>query len=435
MVEERLEFRFSNSVRVLSLLFSLFFLFTLAPSPLHAQSPKKRPPTGRRLQSLVREYLEGDSETRTRLRSEADRDLAPLPSGSSLGRLRRSLLKAARKVGPKLNLSGKHFFYEEERGKYIVEGKPGKALFIGLHGGGVGVGDAEGMAAGMGGGGWLWIFPEVLEKTELGWTTSGTDQFVLELIEAAKRTTRIDPNRIYVTGHSMGGYGSWTLGAHHADVFAGSAAYAGGPSPIYRRRGSKEVSQLVPGVIPNFYNLPILFFQSLDDPKVSPEANLFAHKKLKDWKKKHPGGFPFRYVEATDRGHDPPKEGYLPTQKWVAQHERNPRPQKFLWQPVLPWKKHFYWVYWHQPTLRSILQVESRPEENKVEVKTLRGSRKIEKLTLLLGPPLVDLDREIVVEVNGTERFRGSVERSFSTLLLTLPRNDPQLLFDARIDF
>ncbi len=382
--------------------------------------------------------MNAGEEKRRSMRDTADASMAPLKAGSNLKRLRSSLLKEARKVGPKLNLkAGTHFFYdrEKERGKYIIKGSLGKSrsLFLGLHGGGVGSGEAESMAALMGGGGWLWIFPEVLEKTELGWTTSGTEEFILELIEAAKRSTKVDPNRIYVSGHSMGGYGSWTLGAHHADVFAGAAAYAGGPSPIYRRAGSKEISQLVPGVIPNLATLPLLFFQSLDDPKVTPEANLYANKKLVKWKKDYPDLYNFRYVEVNDRGHAPPAEGYLPTQKWVASHDRIARPRHFIWQPVLPWKKHFFWIHWEKPGRKPILSVKAN-DDNSIDIQVLRGTRKLPGLSVLLGEPLVDLTKKVTIRVQGKEKFRGMVERSFSTLLLTLPRNDPQLLFDARVD-
>ena len=55
-------------------------------------------------------------------------------------------------------------------------------------------------------------------------------------------------------------------------------------------------------------------------------------------------------------------------------------------------------------------------------------------LSILLGEPLVDLDDEVVILVNGEERFKGPVERTFSTLLLTIPRYDEHLLFDARVD-
>jgi predicted esterase len=405
-------------------------------TPVHAEPRKRTPPRGKELEKLAQEYGDApDEAARREIRDRLDAEFAPLVAGSTLKGLRRSLLNIARKNAPRIQLSGTNYFYDEDKklGKYIVKGGPSKTLFIGLHGGGVGEGDAESMAAGMGGGGWLWIFPEVLEKTELGWTTSGTEEFVLELVEAAKRTARVDPDRVYVTGHSMGGYGSWALGAHHPDVFAGVAAYAGGPSPIYRRNTDREVSSLVPGVIPNYYNTALLFFQSLDDPRVTPEANIFAHQQLLDWKEKHPGGFNFRYVEVTGRGHDPPEEGYLPTQQWVASHRRTARPTKLIWQPSVPWKRHYHWLYWEDPERAAILQAEVT-EANIIDIKALRGARNLKRLTVLLGEPLVDLDEEVVVRLNGEEAFRGIVPRTLSTLLMTMSRNDEQLLFDARVD-
>src|SRR5204862_5764071 len=82
--------------------------------------------------------------------------------------------------------NGQAFFWEKEkRGLYIVGGetKKPKALAICMHGGGAGEGEAASAQAGyedaLRGLGWLAIYPEVLEKTEHGWTDSGTEEFVL----------------------------------------------------------------------------------------------------------------------------------------------------------------------------------------------------------------------------------------------------------------
>jgi len=61
-------------------------------------------------------------------------------------------------------------------------------------------------------------------------------------------------------------------------------------------------------------------------------------------------------------------------------------------------------------------------------------SKRVAVLESELGAPLFDLDDDVIVRVNGEERFRGKVARTFSTLLMTLPRYDPDLLFDARVD-
>lgn len=391
-----------------------------------------KPPRGKALKKAVIAYLDADRGTRHRMRKQWDETLAPLDA-KKLPALRKELLKIAGKHGPKLARAGTHYLLDEEqkRGKYIASGKPAKTLFISLHGGGAGSGTAS---AFMGGGGWWWIYPEVLEKTEHGWTDSGTEQFVMALIEAAKRTGKVDPNRIYITGHSMGGFGSWTIGAHHADVFAGIAPYAGAPTCVKDERDvSGPYVAVQPGVLPNLFTMPLHFFQSGDDKNVPPEANDFAHKALLELKKKWPDGFPFRYDRVEGRGHAPPQEGYLPSQKWLASHVRNPRPAAFLWQPVLPWKKHFYWVYWDRAEMEAILEVRAL-EGNVVDIKTHEGSGDVSGLSVLVGPPLFDVKQEVTVRVNGEQLFKGAVQHTFSTLMLTLVRNDPGLLFDARID-
>lgn len=400
---------------------------------------KKRVPKGTSLKKIAVEYLETDADGRRVLRERIDREYAPIPAWQE-DLLRKELLKLAARTGPRLDTSsGLHYFHDEEekRGKYIVKGKPGKTLFIGLHGGGEGSGDAGAMAAAMGGGGWWWIFPEVLEKTERGWTDRGTDEFVLELVEAAKRSAKVDPNRVYVTGHSMGGYGSWTLGAHHADVFAGAAAYAGGPTVVYDGPDHGErferILDVEYGVLPNYYNSNLLVFQSLDDRNVPPGPNRFAARALESWKQRHPDGFNFRYIEVDENGHRRPPEGYLPTQQWLASHERVARPKKLLWQPVLEWKRQFHWVWWQDPEQNALLQFEVG-DDNSIDVTTLEARGDLQGMSLLLGEPLIDLDQEVTVRVDGEEVFRGVVDRTLSTLLMTLPRNDPELLFSARVD-
>ena len=390
-------------------------------------------PKSRALKKLVQAYLDAKPADRKRMRDEWDRTLVPLDP-KTLPKLRKELLKITSKHGPKIRKSGTNYFFEKKKsGKYIVQGKPGKALFIGLHGGGAGSGDAGAAAGAMGGGGWWWIFPEVLKKTEHGWTDSGTEEFVMDLIEAAKRTAKVDPNRVYITGHSMGGYGSWTLGAHHADVFAGAAPYAGAPTAYYRSPTDKTVTGIQDGVLPNFYNLPLHVYQSLDDLNVTPESNIFANKALQELKKRFPEGFNWKYVEVNGRGHAAPQEGYLPSQKWLASMPRVPRPKTFLWQPALPWKRHFYWLYWQSPELAALLEVRAKPN-NHIEITWHEGSGASEGQSVLLGEPLVDLSKPVTVAVNGETLFEGVVQRTFSTLMMTLPRNDEHLLFDARVD-
>jgi predicted esterase len=49
----------------------------------------------------------------------------------------------------------------------------------------------------------------------------------LEVLELAQKQWRTDPYRVYLTGHSMGGHGTWHVGLSHPDRFAAIAPGAG----------------------------------------------------------------------------------------------------------------------------------------------------------------------------------------------------------------
>jgi len=60
----------------------------------------------------------------------------------------------------------------------------------------------------------------------------------LQVLGIAKSTLNIDPNRIYLTGHSMGGHGTWILGAQYPDQFAAigpSSGWVSWKTYVFRR--------------------------------------------------------------------------------------------------------------------------------------------------------------------------------------------------------
>lgn len=57
------------------------------------------------------------------------------------------------------------------------------------------------------------------------------EQDVLDVIAEVRRDYKIDPNRIYLMGHSMGGYGTWSVAIAHPDLFAAIGPISGGGDP------------------------------------------------------------------------------------------------------------------------------------------------------------------------------------------------------------
>jgi predicted esterase len=57
------------------------------------------------------------------------------------------------------------------------------------------------------------------------------EQDVMDVLAEVERDYRIDPQRIYLMGHSMGGYGTWSVAMAHPDVWAALGPISGGGDP------------------------------------------------------------------------------------------------------------------------------------------------------------------------------------------------------------
>ena len=56
---------------------------------------------------------------------------------------------------------------------------------------------------------------------------------LLALLDEVEKTYRVDKSRVYLTGLSMGGYGTWELGINNPDRFAAMAPICGGANLIH----------------------------------------------------------------------------------------------------------------------------------------------------------------------------------------------------------
>lgn len=410
---------------------------------LSASQEVKVPSAGAQ-KKLVEEYLKLDAWTPEGVsrRSEILKAVESVPPLTD--RTLKSWLKLMEKgsgKGPELEkTSGRHYFWSDpkedvEKGLYIIGGKTKgpKGLLIAMHGGGAGSGDAGPAASSWEGTAkdhdLLLIAPEVIEKTEHGWTDTGTEEFVIQLIERALRTFDIDPGRVYLAGHSMGGYGTWTLGGHHADRVAGLTPSAGAPTPITGVSGDFE--RIVEGIIPNLYNVPIRIYQSDDDVQVPPEANRVAAKQLEAAQKAY-GGFDFEYWEVSGRGHNAPPGGYSALFDKVGERRRVSRPTRIVWQPELVWKHDFYWLHWPESSKRAILTADLDREKNEIKILVTGGGS--HGLSVWLDDQMVDMEKEVTIYVGGAEVFKGVPVRTLTALLESAGRGDSEYMFPARVD-
>lgn len=90
---------------------------------------------------------------------------------------------------------------------------------------------------------------------------------ILTLVEETAKTHPIDRNRIYLTGLSMGGFGTFDMLARSPETWAAAIPICGGGDPKSAEK---------------FKNLPIRIFHGDADTVVAPTASILMHDALKE---------------------------------------------------------------------------------------------------------------------------------------------------------
>lgn len=128
---------------------------------------------------------------------------------------------------------------------------------------------------------------------------------VMDVIAEMRRDYNIDPDRIYLTGHSMGGFGTWSVAMNHPDVFAALAPVSGGANN--------------PAAMSKIAHIPQLVVHGDNDPTVPVERSrvmVATGKKL---------GAEIKYIEVPGGDHG---TVVAPTFKdvfdWFDAHRRKP---------------------------------------------------------------------------------------------------------------
>jgi predicted peptidase len=124
------------------------------------------------------------------------------------------------------------------------------------------------------------------------------------LLDYVIRKYRVDKNRIYLTGASMGGSGTWAFATAHPEKFAAIVPVCGSGDPA-------EAGKLT--------GLPIWVFQGEDDPVV----HLARAQEMVDAVNQAGGNV--RFTVYPDTGHDAWTQAYNDPElyHWLLQHKRH----------------------------------------------------------------------------------------------------------------
>jgi len=219
---------------------------------------------------------------------------------------------------------------------------------------------------------------------------------ILDALAKANRELAVDPDRVYAVGHSLGSTVAYDMAARHPDRFAAIADVSGGcprhPTPgenlktvkIYIQHGDADTT------------VPLALARD-----VSAWLDKLAVEHVLDVLKGGGHSFPETPADGARVG------------EWLRHQKRDPWPRKL--ELIFAPSATSYRIFWLEvPAAPKVRRVRARVEDNVI---TLEPSPGIPRVTLHLGEPLVDLDREVTVAVGGKELFRGKLERRYRSLV------------------
>ncbi len=247
------------------------------------------------------------------------------------------------------------------------------------------------------------------------WHKKHIDPLFERLIENCIAVHGVNPDKVYLMGYSAGGDGVWQLAPRMADRFAAAAMMAGHPN---------DASLL------GLRNLPFATFVGAED--AAYERNKIVAEKAEQLEKLHkhdPGGYVHLSRVYSGQGHwmDRKDEEALP---WMADYARNPWPDRIVWFQDDVTHDRFYWIRLPNGTARQGDKIVAVVNGQQIDLtgNVPSGTR------IRLSDQLLDLDKPIMVTVNGTRVCERIAKRSPDVIRRTLEeRLDPAAAACAEI--
>jgi dienelactone hydrolase len=255
------------------------------------------------------------------------------------------------------------------------------------------------------------------------------DQDVMRTIAEAKRLFNVDENRIYLTGDSMGGWGTWNVATRHPDVFAAIAPVFGG-SDYHAEMTEEDLAKLSVwerflqerrsswAMAEGLNNTPIFVHHGDADQAVNVEYSRWGVRLLQRW------GYDVRYREYPGKIHE--ALGWTnPDQSiaWFLEHRRNPDPARVRIRSAELRHASSYWVRVEQalsPAEFMVVDAE-RVDPNLIRLDT----QNVAEIVLSPGKALVDPSRPLKVVWNGVAQ---ETRLAGGSLKLTAPGHAPAVL-------
>ena len=160
------------------------------------------------------------------------------------------------------------------------------------------------------------------------------DADVLRCLAEARRRFSVDENRTYLTGDSMGGWGTWNVATRHPDLFAAIAPIFGGID-YHSTMSDEDAAKLTPAerflneresswaMADSLINTPVFVHHGDQDKAVNVEWSRWGVRLMQRW------GYDIRYREYPGKVHEALQinNGTMNIE-WFLGHERDPDPRQ-----------------------------------------------------------------------------------------------------------
>ncbi len=246
----------------------------------------------------------------------------------------------------------------------------------------------------------------------------------------ACRRFSIDTDRVFLSGHSMGGDAAWDIALAHPDLWAGVI-------PIVATSG-----KFVPRYTPNAAKLSMYFVSGeLDGSKTVTNAPEF------DRYLTNHNGWDTTLVEYQGRGHEHFSDEIQRLFEWMGHKKRDFFPREFSVVTMRSFD-NFFWnvdikgmpssqtvdpAAWPPPKGTQPMRLEMKADAAAANGLSVRMQRV--KLTVWLSPEWVSFERPITLSINGNTIPRNSIKPSLSVLLEDVrTRGDRQHPFWAKVE-
>ena len=157
-------------------------------------------------------------------------------------------------------------------------------------------------------------FPFIVVSPQCPENEVWSKDILLGLLDDILRRYRVDSNRVYLTGLSMGGYGTWDLGLAYPEKFAAIVPICGGGSLISILLAEGQKADALKG-------LGVWAFHGAKDPIVPEQES----QRMVALLKSH-GVQEAKLTVFPEAGHDCWTQAYSDAElyKWLLEHQRNP---------------------------------------------------------------------------------------------------------------